>query len=360
MFLVLSLIKYNSHDITTLNSERKVIDVLQNEKYHVDDLQNLDKCIEDDLKKLMNDQMTLIEFIEAWLEMFKLNSIKIASYKRLVSSKKTLESYEISRNRICDITFFDIQRYINTLTSDGYSLSNIKKQTLIVTAPLKQAAAMRIIPADPCIGVRLPSEAKVQKKAKEVIAYSKEEQDKLWKNIIKEPDNAGYAAVAFQMETGLRAGELLALKWSDVDIQHCKMRIHATIIDPQYTNKAKYQSSAKSKSSHRTIPLTPKAIAILRRLQSCRTTEWVFEKYNDRLSYQQLTYQTRKLCREAKVKYQGEHVFRHTFATNCYYKGIDVKILSRLMGHSSVQVTYNIYINLYGDGFDDMYAALCF
>jgi len=239
-------------------------------------------------------------------------------------------------------------------------MNNIKKQVLIVTAPLKQAAAMKVLNADPSIGIRMPSEAKVQKKAKEVIAYTKEEQEKLWKKISAEPDNVGYAAVAFQIETGLRAGELLALKWSDVNITQCKMRIHATIINPQYTNQASYQDSAKSKSSNRTIPLTPKAIVILKRLKERSATEWVFEKYNERLSYQQLTYQTKKLCREAGVKYHGEHVFRHTFATNCYYKGIDVKILSRLMGHSSVQVTYNIYINLYGDGFDDMYAALCF
>lgn len=330
-------------------------------KYNSDVLQNLDNGIEDELKNtIMNKELTLLDFIDVWLELFKKNSIKMASYARLNTSKNALKHYEIAHKRICDISFFDIQRYINQLVSDGYGLTNIKKQVLIVTAPLKQAAAMKILSADPSIGIRMPTEAKVQKKAKEIVAYTQEEQEKIWKKILQEPSNVGYAAVAFQIETGLRAGELLALKWSDVNIDQCKMRIHATIIDPQYTNKASYQDSAKSKSSNRTIPLTPKALAILRRLKENHTTEWVFEKYNDRLSYQQLTYQTKKLCKAAKVRYLGEHVFRHTFATNCYYKGIDVKILSRLMGHSSVQVTYNVYINLYGDGFDDMYAALCF
>ena len=332
----------------------------KNQKYNSIALQNLDNGIEDELNQIMDNQLPLLDFIDLWMELFKKNSLKAASYGRLITSKNALRNYEISAMKICDISFFDIQRYINSLVEDGYSLNNIKKQVLIVTAPLKQAAAMKIIGADPSIGIRMPSEAKVQKKAKEIIAYTKEEQEKLWKKISERPDETGYAAVAFQIETGLRAGELLALKWSDVNITQCKMRIHATIINPQYTNQAEYQDSAKSKSSHRTIPLTPKAITILKRLKERRTTEWVFEKYNERLSYQQLTYQTKKLCKEAKVKYHGEHVFRHTFATNCYYKGIDVKILSRLMGHSSVQVTYNIYINLYGDGFDDMYAALCF
>ena len=338
-----------------------VIDVHNGLKYNEDALQNLDNGIEDELKhQVMNNQLTLCEFVDVWLELFKKNSIKTASYFRLVESRKALQKYNISQLKICDISYFDIQRYINELVEYGYSLNNIKKQVLIVTAPLKQAAAMRVIPADPTVGIRMPAEAKLKKKTKEVIAYTKEEQEKIWKKIIQNPDSVGYSAVAFQIETGLRAGELLALKWTDVDITRGKMRIHATIINPQYTNRAEYQDSAKSKSSNRVIPLTPKAITILKHLKDSRETEWIFEQDGDRYTYQKLTYQTKKLCREAGVKYHGEHVFRHTFATNCYYKGIDVKILSRLMGHSSVQVTYNTYVNLYGDGFDDMYAALCF
>ena len=237
-------------------------------------------------------------------------------------------------------------------------MSGVKKQALIVTSPLRHAAAMQIIRADPCVGVRMPVETKIKKKTKEIIAYTKEEQDRL-NRAAAMSSNVGYLATCFMVETGLRAGELLALKWQDVELDRCRMKVHATILNLMY-GSAEYQDSPKSKSSNRVIPLTPRAISVLKRLREKRTTEWVFEQDGKRYTYQKLMYQTKKLCREAYVKYYGEHVFRHTFATNCYYKGIDVKILSRLMGHSSVQVTYNTYINLYGDGFDDMYAALCF
>ena len=201
-----------------------VIDVRNLEKYNNDALQNLDNGIEDELKQnIMNSQLDLISFIDVWMELFKKNSLKIASYGRLNTSKNALKHYEISQMKICDISFFDIQRYINQLVADGYSLTNIKKQVLIVTAPLKQAAAMKILSADPSVGIRMPTEAKVQKKAKEVIAYTKVEQEKLWKKISEEPSNVGYAAVALQIETGLRAGELLALKWNDVNIKQCKI-----------------------------------------------------------------------------------------------------------------------------------------
>lgn len=81
--------------------------------------------------------------------------------------------------------------------------------------------------------------------------------------------------------------------------------------------------------------------------------QWVFNNPdNERLSYEALRHQTRKLCEEAKAEYRGEHVFRHTFATNCYYKGVNVKVLSKLLGHADIHVTNNIYIHLYGDGLD--------
>jgi len=310
-------------------------------------------------EKKMDDNMTVMEFIEVWLETFKKNSVKTASFERLVTSKKSLANYEIAEKKIGDINFFDIQRYVNQLVEDGYSLSNIKKQLRIVTSPLKLAAAMKIIRADPSIGVKLPNETKVKKPTKEVVAYTNDEQERLFKRVAVSPMNAGYMGILFMIETGLRSGELLALKWKDVELDRSRLHVHATILNPMSNVKAVYQDSPKTKCSNRIVPLTPKAKAILKRLIEDRQTEWVFEDKGKRYSYKQLMYQTKKLCREAGVTYYGEHVFRHTFATNCYYKGIDVKILSRLMGHSSVSVTYNTYINLYGDGFDEMYAALC-
>ena len=303
--------------------------------------------------------VTLNEFIDIWLKMFKKNTVKAASYARLVVSKRALEDYDICRKPIGEINFFDIQGYVNELVEKGYSMSGLKKQLRIVTSPLKQAAAIKIIQADPSVGVRLPVETNLKKCSKEIVAYDKSQQDNLFSVIMKNKENTGYLAVVFMIETGIRSGELLALKWKDIQLDRSRMHVHATIVFPSATNGAIYQDSPKTKSSNRIIPLTPRAKAILNILKGCRENEWVFEGKNGRYSYKQLMYQTKKLCKEAIVPYYGEHVFRHTFATNCYYKGIDVKILSKLMGHSSVTVTYNTYISLYGDGFDDMYAALC-
>lgn len=105
--------------------------------------------------------------------------------------------------------------------------------------------------------------------------------------------------------------------------------------------------------------MTHAVLQLLQLLYERRLTEWGFEtEKQQRLSYKALRYQLKKACAAADVPYKGEHVLRHIFTANCYHKGIDVKILSKLSGHSDVNITNNIYIHLYGDGFDELYDAL--
>ena len=121
-------------------------------------LLNLDNSIEGKFKNSMDKNTLLLDFVEAWLELFKKNSIKPASYSRLLCSKNALGEYDISRKPIGEINFFDLQKYLNDIVQKGYSMSNVKKQLEIVTAPLKKAAAIRIIQTDPCVGIELPIE----------------------------------------------------------------------------------------------------------------------------------------------------------------------------------------------------------
>ena len=256
------------------------------------------------------------------------------------------------------VNAFPIQKYVNELAASGYGLSTIKKQMRIVTAPLKQASALHLIPADPGVGIKLPVRCCIQTAERIAEAYSPEEQEKLFR-VLNLNSRPGYPAIALMIETGLRVGEVLALRWRDVQLSRKRLTVRSTVVRLANKKQSFVQDCAKSEASNRTIPLTPKAIDLLAPLYAERFNEWVFNNADDeRLSYEALRYQTRCACRDAGIQYRGEHVFRHTFATNCYHKGVNIKILSRLLGHADVNVTYNIYIHLYGDGFDEMYSAL--
>lgn len=306
----------------------------------------------------MNHSISLAAYIDDWMDTYKRMTVKQSTFDRLQTSVKALEGHSIALMSIGDITAMHIQKYVNELAECGYALTTIKKQMRIVTAPLKQAAALHIIPANPAVGIVLPSRSNVKKDYKAAESYTPEEQAAL-KSVLDTNKRRAYAVIALILETGLRAGEALALRWKDIQIERKRLFVRATVVRLANKKQSFVQDSTKSESSRRTIPLTPRAIEVLERLYERRRCEWVFEDgCGDRLSYEALRYQTQRACEAAGIAFRGEHVFRHTFATNCYYKGMDVKILSRLLGHADVNITYNVYVHLYGDGFEEMYSAL--
>ena len=309
----------------------------------------------------MDKNINLYHYISLWLDLFKKNEVKQGTFERLLQSCESLGRYPIGQEKICEVSALDVQFYINQITSEGYSFSTIKKQLELLRASLRKAVSLKIISENPAEEIGMPSK-KIVKKPKEVLAYNEKEQKRLQEYIEKNSDSNAVLCVAFMIETGLRAGEAMALRWQDIDAEKHKCHVSSTIVNPHIPSKAYVQETPKTDASIRTIPLTVRATAILNILKRRATSEFIFGDKNiksTRLEYPTLIRAIKKMCRESGVPYRGAHVFRHTFATNCYYKGIDVKILSKLLGHSDVKVTFNTYINLYGDGFDDMYAALC-
>lgn len=306
-----------------------------------------------------NQSISLAMYINEWLTTYKATTVKQSTYDRLLTSAHTLKNFKIADMPICEITSTHVQQYINELVNMGYGLSTIKKQIRIVTVPLKQAIALNHISSNPIIGIQIPSKNHVQKESKLIESYSKEDQVALYK-VLDPNERRGYPAIILMIETGLRVGEVLALRWKDVHLSRKRLYVRSTVVRLANKKRSFVQDSPKSESSNRVVPLTPKAIDVLTKIFTSRKSdEWVFtDEYGDRLSYESLRWQTQCACKIAKIKYHGMHVFRHTFATNCYYKNVDVKILSKILGHSDTTITYNIYVHLYGDGFEDMYNAI--
>ena len=230
--------------------------------------------------------MVLSAYIVEWMQTFKAYSVKRSTYDRLQTSAKALEGFSIASMPINEITPVHIQKYLNELVEHGYGYSTIKKQLRIVTAPLKQAAALHLIPADPCVGIKMPLREHVKKESRAVDAYSPEEQKALCK-VLETYKRKGYAAMLLMMETGLRAGEALALRWRDVQFANKRLFVRATVVNLANRKQSFVQDSPKSHFSNRTIPLTPRAIEIL--LHQPQETEWVFPTHNgERLSYEAL------------------------------------------------------------------------
>lgn len=296
--------------------------------------------------------------MEVWLYRFKQNSVKDATFDRLVTSYNMMRGYPIAFMRIMDLTTVDVQNYINQMLSDGYAYTTIKKQYNLITAFVKFLLGEGFMVRPVHLNVELPIQEKVKKPKKDIMAYTKMEQAKLNK-VIAGVNDDGANAIMLMLETGMRVGELLALYWEDIQWERRAIRIHRTLVHPASRTRGFIQEGAKSASSNRVIPLSMKAMALLERM--LETTEnptgLIFRsiKYPDKpMGYNALRKSIKVLCKDAGIEYRGMHVFRHTFATNCYYKGCEIKKLSKLLGHASVTITYNTYIHLYGDMLEEL------
>lgn len=304
--------------------------------------------------------MKLSEAISDWMVNYKKTSVKPSTYDRLQTSLDLLERYDIANVEIDKLDSDILQAYVNRLVEDGYAITTIKKQYHLLSAFITRANLKGIIQRPIHKGVNMPSESVVKKHRKEVIAYDHEDQQKL-KRIFWTGESPAYFAAILMLETGIRIGEAMALAWRDVDWNRRAIRISKTVIRLCRSGKSYVQPEPKSVSSIRPIPLSKEALELLTMLKEADpdSNGFIFKsRYGNYLSYELMRWNIQKACNEANVEYHGLHVFRHTFATNCYEKGCDVKILSKLLGHASVTVTYNTYIHLYGDALEEMRAIV--
>ena len=296
-----------------------------------------------------------------WLELYKKNTVKRLTYDRLLISHKLLCTYPIAAFAVCEIKSPDIQRFLNGLVLDGYSMSTIKKEFNLITAYWKWAMSQGFVVTPVYLGASLPSESTLQTPTKAIQAYSHDDQEKLL-GALMTLDKPQYGAAVLMMEEGLRVGETLALDWKDILWDRRALSIHRTLIRTSSEPITYIQDSAKSKTSKRTIPLSDRAVEVLQKLKVRNNHSSLIFARPDNIkmpySYSSIEFHIRHLCKDLGIEYLGLHAFRHSFATNCYERGCDVKILSKLLGHADVAITYNTYIHLYGDALEEMRKVL--
>lgn len=186
----------------------------------------------------------------------------------------------------------------------------------------------------------------VKTKPKTAGTFSRTEQTKLFACIQKNPDNKFMAAVLLCLYAGLRLGELCALRWTDIDFEGMSLTVNRTVqrtAVPGYLTKTiLLETEPKSESSRRTIPLPAEIMEILLRFKGEQPYVFGGKKPLDPRTMQ---YQFKSLLKKAGIDNRNFHTLRHTFATNCVENGMDVKVLSELLGHSDVKITLNRYVH---------------
>lgn len=148
------------------------------------------------------------------------------------------------------------------------------------------------------------------------------------------------------LSTGLRLGEVCALKWEDIDLRNRTLNVNHTVqrvsVNNHLSKTVLCEGEPKTSCSQREIPLSDEMIFLLSKFH--HRDKYVLN-HSCPLEPRTYQYQFQKYQKQAGITCKNFHVLRHTFATNCIGNGVDIKSLSEILGHSNVQITLNKYVH---------------
>ena len=264
---------------------------------------------------------------------------------------KTLKQMpeDLLNTNIEEISEEDLQNYLNTLKN--YSNSSIKKFYELLSQAFRSAFERDYIMLNPMKNVIRP---KSNKRDKKVRALTIEEQEIFTDFLIKQDiKNTPYKNVfLIQMFTGMRIGEVLALKITDIDLAHNIINVEHTIsVDAE--EKTIMKDTPKSFNGMREIPLTiylkPYIIEQMNIAKINNHKEnLLFVNRNGGYVDHRIANRILKkiLINEFNIKDISTHSLRHTFGTRCAECDIKEVAIQRIMGHSSINATLDNYVDV--------------
>ena len=286
--------------------------------------------------------------------------------KRMNDYHRVFDDSKILNRNLSDVSGVDLQSVIN---KSDCGASTIKSAVCFLKRFYRYIESQHIS-RNVATSLILP---KIEPKSmnQDIEVYSDEELKKLLDNI---PDSHRLRfLVILAANTGCRIGELLALKYDD--IQDGYLSVNKTLSEIEKEKQSDGDSSTtlkvtspKTKSSIRTIPLTDAVLKefskhkvwhIREMFQKGYRSDFIFTTDSGAFIYRRNAERSlKRLCESESVNipFKGWHVLRHTFASKLARNGVAIQTVSKLLGHDSINVTSRYYVNI---DIDEKKAAIC-
>lgn len=315
--------------------------------------------------------MSVDDWFSIWIETYKENVVADNTVKNYRSRYEHSIREKIGKVPLNEVKNVQCQRIINDMYNDGkYSYGTMELTAITLHAMFKGAVENGYILINPANNLKVKKRFMDNEKDEERRVLTRAEQKEFMEYAHK---SIYYNAFSLVLETGLRVGEVGGLKWDDIDYENGYLSINRTILQDAKKGGF-YFGQPKSRKSKRKIPLTETAKEILdnqKKLQfklKHQSNAWdnswdglIFTTMNGkpvgsstfRLSMIRIVQNINK-DREAEAL-GGEyevfehcymHSLRHTFATRCIEKEVQPKTLQKILGHSSLQVTMDLYVHV--------------
>ena len=295
-----------------------------------------------------DENLSVGEYLDRFLEDVQRGSVRESTYSRDRYLVANHAKPALGRVRLKNVKAMHLQRLYREKLDSGLSPATVQKLHHVLHKALSQAVRWDLIIRNPADAVKAPTPT-----PEEMRPLSAEEARRLLEAAKGDRLEALYVIA---VTTGMRRGELLGLKWSDIDLENSRLSIRRTLTR---TDNGKHVElgDPKTRKSRRTIPLTPHAVEALRRHLERQLAQ--IEAGGDLYEDQGLVFTTEAgtpinpsnlrqrslapLLKKAGLPRIRFHDLRHTCATLLLLKGVHPKFVQELLGHATIAITLDTY-----------------
>lgn len=201
------------------------------------------------------------------------------------------------------------------------------------------------------IPVQLPSMPEFQIQKSSTQLPSEKEFEVLKNYLVRHVEDETCLGILVAMYTGIRIGELCALRWKDVNLEVGSLTISSNLQrvcvyeDGENKGTQVCMQMPKTLQSFRTVPLPDSLLQILQAKKRDPEIYLIPGKKQEWTDVRTLQYRFASILKKCGLEPFRFHMLRHAFASRCIWQGCDIKSLSEVLGHSSVQITMDIYVH---------------
>ncbi|ODA40378.1 tyrosine-type recombinase/integrase [Desulfosporosinus sp. BG] len=310
----------------------------------------LDKGV--DLQKQAN--ITFGEWITTWMDNYKKLELELSTWENYNRSIKNLIMPNLGTIPLKSLKTDDIQKFYNLLINDKKAAATVRRNHQIIRSCLEKAKNTHLLSWNPCEGVTLP-----KLNEKEAKALTVNEMNKFIETLNSPKIGPKWrSAFLLALGTGLRQGEILALKWENINLRNYSVTIKEAI---SRTNaEGLIFKAPKTKKSKRTLPIPKEAAIALRLWRIVQRKEklvagaeyqdqgLVFTTIKGTIIYpRNFTRRFYSIRTQAGISKEiNLHALRHTYATRLLENGENLKTVQELMGHADISTTGNTYAHV--------------
>ena len=293
---------------------------------------------------------TIGQWMDVWFEHY-------AKVKVRPSSHQTYRGYidnhikpNIGKIPLEKLTSLELQKFYKKLLEKGRvdrlesrnQAKGLSPKTVwnihqIISSAMKLAQEQKLIASNPAEGCALPRMGHQEMKTLPV--------EQLHSFLREAKDSGVFELYYLELATGLRRGELLGLKWEDIDLERGDLRVRRQIAR---INGEVVEAPLKTKNAYRTLPLAEDTVSILlEQKKKVAGSPWVFpSSTGGPISPDSVLHMLHRVLKRAGLPRIRFHDLRHTFATLALQNGVDVKTVSGMLGHFSAGFTLDTYAHV--------------